>query len=54
MPSSGLRETCQAEKVSSINLRVSLQKIVIMTNKYFDKGALLDLWEIKLRIFKSH
>ena len=51
---SGSWETFKVEKVGSINLRAGRQKIVFRANKHFDKGALLDLREIKLRIVKSH
>ena len=50
---SGSWETFKVEKVGSIHLRAGRQKIVFMANKHFDKGALLDLREIKLRIVKS-
>jgi len=50
---SGSWETFRTEKVGSINLKEGRQKIMFGPNKHFDKGALLDLREIKLRIVKS-
>ena len=45
---SGSWETYKIEKVGVIKLDAGLQKISFRSNQHFDKGAILDLREIKL------
>ena len=50
---SGSWETFKSKNVGSIKLKAGRQKIIFRSNKPSDKGALLDLREIKLRIVKK-
>lgn len=45
---SGSWETYKTENVGRIKLEPGLQKIVFRSNQHFDKGAILDLREVKL------
>ena len=50
---SGSWETFKSKNIGSIKLKAGRQKIIFKSNKPSDKGALLDLREIKLRIVKK-
>jgi hypothetical protein len=50
---SGSWETFKTKNVGAIKLNAGRQKIIFKSNKPFDKGALLDFREIKLRIVKK-
>ncbi|MDO8994971.1 MAG: neutral/alkaline non-lysosomal ceramidase N-terminal domain-containing protein, partial [Daejeonella sp.] len=50
---SGSWETFKSKNIGSIKLKTGRQKIIFKSNKPSDKGALLDLREIKLRIVKK-
>lgn len=50
---SGSWETFKTEKVGSIKLEAGRQKIVFRSDKYFDKGAILDFRELRLRMLSS-
>jgi len=50
---SGSWETFKSKNIGSIKLKAGRQKIIFKSNKASDKGALLDLREIKLRIVKK-
>ncbi len=47
---SGSWETFKTEKVGSIKLEAGRQKIVFRSNKHFNKGAILDFREVRLRM----
>jgi hypothetical protein len=50
---SGSWETFKTKNIGAIKLKAGRQKIIFKSNKPFDKGALLDFREIKLRIDKK-
>lgn len=47
---SGSWETFKTKSLGSIKLKSGIQKIVFRSNKHFEKGALLDLRELRLKL----